>query len=155
MQIQSTMLQHYSLLGSNLKTETGEDAQTAAKIGTTTASQTGLGASGDTVRISEEARSMAIRSDKAGTSEDSGKTTQEQTIDRIKEQIQKLQEEIRDLQGDATLTDEERQQQMQVKQSELMQLQTELQEAMEQQAKAEGQSLGGGTRANGFANSLT
>lgn len=155
MQINGTAFHHYSELGKGLRVEETQDAQPQR-----TSANISARMEGDTVSISEEGRSMAVAQAQgqtaaaAGSEEDSS-SMQDQLIERIRKQIQKLQEEIKALQNDMTLSDEEKAKQLQMKQSELTQLQTQLQKAQEEQLKAQGLSLGGGTRAQGFGNSLS
>ncbi|UZP66446.1 FlxA-like family protein [Desulfovibrio mangrovi] len=162
MQISGSMFKQYSQMGSAMRVDDPEQAARTAAADRVPAREDGVqqGAAGDNVKISEEGRSLAASmkpggATGAGGSEESGKTSQEQMIERIKKQIQKLQEEIKELQNDMTLSDEEKAKQLQMKQSELMQLQTQLQKAQEELLKSQGLSLGGGTRAQGFGNSLT
>lgn len=87
------------------------------------------------------------------TKEEATSTT-DQTIERLKEQIEKLEEEIKELEKDDTLSEKEKNTQLQQKQAQLMELNEQLLKAQQEELKASGQAIGGGTRANGFGNSV-
>lgn len=111
---------------------------------------------GDTVAISQEARALsaATKSDETGLrGGDDGKSTTEQLIDRLEQQIEKLEEEIDELE-ESDLPEKEKQQQIQARQAQLMQLNDQLLKAQQELLDLSGQAEGGGTRANGFGNSL-
>lgn len=84
----------------------------------------------------------------------SGKSTEDVTIERLKEQIKRLKEEIEALEkGD--LPEKEKNNQIQAKQAQLMEMNDQLLKAEQEKLKASGQAIGGGTRANGFGNSVS
>lgn len=113
---------------------------------------------GDTVSISSEAYERFTESAKEGMenkeTEESTASPAEQLIERLEERIRELEEEIEELQN-SNMPEEEKRQMLAEKQSELSQLQAQLMEAQKEAAESEGMSLTGGTRANGFGNSLS
>jgi hypothetical protein len=123
---------------------------------------------GDTVVISQEARALAAaakpdESDKGkqdgtalkgGSSSDDSQSTQEQLISRLEKQVEKLEKEIKELE-DSDLPEKQKRQQVQAKQDQLMQLNDQLVKAKQEQLKLDGQASGGGTRAEGFGNSVS
>ncbi|WP_320170047.1 hypothetical protein [Maridesulfovibrio sp.] len=151
LRIGSEQVQSYTSPSVNVKNvEKDEEEQTSLSTGT----------SGDTVEISDTAKSLLAQSKSADQtsdtesseeSEDSSSSQQEEMISRLKEQIEKLQQEIEKLKQ----SPEENKEQISAKENELMQIQGQLTELLEQQAKSSGTSIGGGTRAQGFSNSLT
>lgn len=107
------------------------------------------------VELSEAARKLAESENPfekalngAGLSTSANEEEEEDTslVSQLKERIRKLQQEISEIQNDTELTDEERQQQLMLKQSELAELQTQLAEALE--AEQGGSQVGG----SGFMN---
>ncbi len=87
-----------------------------------------------------------------------GKNEEEQeenpVIKMLKKQIEKLEKEIEELQEDPTLSEKEKNQKILEKQSQLADLRDQLSKAQEEELKAQGKASGGGTRANGFGNSV-
>ena len=156
MQITSTMLQSQATLGN-----TGSTAiKTGNALYGTAQAEKETTAGGDTVTISEEGRAKALSvaggaAGAAPSEKSDSSSKQEEMIKRIKEQIEKLKQEISELQNNNSMPEETKEKMLQMKQSELMQLQSELMQAQNEQAKSEGLSSSGGTRANGFANSLS
>lgn len=115
-------------------------------------SSSALAAGGDTVKISEEGKRLsgqAVQKIEEGEDE-SAQTTTEMRIERLEQRIEEIQQEIEEAQGDAELSDKEKQQKVQALTAELLQIQQELAELQSQ-----GGGTGGGTSAEGFANSLT
>ncbi|MBG0790353.1 MAG: hypothetical protein H0S80_07650 [Desulfovibrionaceae bacterium] len=109
---------------------------------------------GDTVTISEEARSI-IAMEKAGTSGETGEESDtEQTLQSLKDQIARLEQEIEELQ-DKDIPEDQKLTKIQDKELQLMQLRDQLLKAEQAKLKADGQTLGGGTRAQGFGNSVS
>lgn len=109
---------------------------------------------GDTVAISTEAKELLEKAKSEGTKGGEAESTtskQDELIAKIKEQIEKLKQEIEKLQQNP----EENKEQISAKQNQMLQLQGQLTEMLEQKAKAAGTSSGGGTRAQGFKNSLS
>ncbi len=106
---------------------------------------------GDTVSISMEAKALVAAENSEESDTDS---PQEQRIKMLQDQIEKLQEEIKELQDSDELTEKEKLQQIQGKQVQLMELQKQLAEAQETLLEPQGVASGGGTRANGFGNSV-
>ena len=110
---------------------------------------------GDTVTISEEARSLVALEITGSSNETSDeKSDMEQTIQSLKDQIQRLEEEIEELE-DKDIPESQKQTQLQDKELQLMQLRDQLLKAEQTQLKIEGQTLGGGTRATGFGDSVS
>lgn len=115
---------------------------------------------GDTVSISEDARALAAvekteESEPQTSSEKSdGQTLAEKQIQMLKDQIERLEEEIKEIEEDDRLTEKQKLQMVQAKQVQLMELNKQLSEAQEEMMKNIGATPGGGTRANGFGNSL-
>jgi len=142
MNIASTLLASdatLSPMGGTLKTVQGTASQDAS---------TGSGGQGDSVTISEEGRQKAAKlTTKAGTSSED---STEAAIARIKEQIEKVKEQIEKLK-DSDLPEKQKQQQTLMLQNQLVQLNDELAKLQQQS----GGSVTGGTKAEGFANSLT
>ncbi|WP_319470324.1 FlxA-like family protein [uncultured Pseudodesulfovibrio sp.] len=112
---------------------------------------------GDTISISQEARALAAP-EKQGTSLTIDKNEEEQednpVIKMLKKQIEKLEKEIEELQEDPTLSEKEKNQKIMEKQAQLVDLRDQLAKAQEEDLKAQGMASGGGTRANGFGNSV-
>jgi predicted RNase H-like nuclease (RuvC/YqgF family) len=106
---------------------------------------------GDTVSISLEGRALAAAEE---SGESDSETATEKQIQSLKDQIEKLQEEIKEIQEDESLTEKQKMQQVQAKQVQLMELQKQLAEAQEEVMKDIGATSGGGTRAQGFGNSV-
>ncbi|MDD3313167.1 FlxA-like family protein [Pseudodesulfovibrio sp.] len=108
---------------------------------------------GDTVSISIEARALsaAAKNEESDTEADSDV---EQRIEQLQKQIDNIEKDIKELQQDEEMPEKEKLQQIQAKQAELMQLEEQLMKAQEEQLKAQGYSSGGGTRAEGFGNSV-
>lgn len=118
-----------------------------------TASTEGEAAGGDTVSISEEGRQKAagMKSSGAGGTESTEKEDNsklsaiKQQIQRVQEQIKEKQKELTEVQQDSGLDDEQRQQQMQLKSSELSMLQSQLMELMKQKTEMEAAAAGQGS----------
>ncbi|WP_285907974.1 FlxA-like family protein [Pseudodesulfovibrio pelocollis] len=112
---------------------------------------------GDTLTLSQEARALAA----AAKGEESGlakgesdeSSPQEQLISSLEKQIKQLEKEIDDLEK-SDLPEKQKQQQIQAKQAQLMQLNDQLLKAQQEELKLSGQTKGGGTRAQGFGNSV-
>jgi hypothetical protein len=107
------------------------------------------------VTISEAARAL-IAPEKSGNSAQSQQEAEDQRRDYLIEQLKKriieLEEELKDLE----LTDlpkEEKEQEIQGRETQLMDLRNQLVEAEAAKLKAAGFTEGGGTRASGFGNS--
>ena len=112
----------------------------------------GLAVSSDTVTISEQGKRLsgqAVQKIEEGDDE-STQTSTEMRIERLEDRIEEIQQEIEEVQGDSELTDDEKLQKTQALTAELLQVQQELAELQSQ-----GGATGGGTPAEGFANSLT
>ncbi len=106
----------------------------------------------------EEAGGQGVSINAAEAAEKGGvagkqKSSEEQAIDRLKEQIETLKEEIAALEKE-DIPEKEKNQQLQAKQAQLMELNDQLLKAQQAQLKAQGASSGGGTRASGFGNSV-
>ncbi len=120
-----------------------------------------VGKDGDTVEISSEAKDLLEKSQSekntatqaaaSGPSSSDETSKEEEMIEKVKEQIEKLKEEIEKLKQDP----DKNKDQISAKENELMQLQGQLTVLIKQQAENSGTSIGGGTRAEGFKNSLT
>lgn len=100
---------------------------------------------GDTVTISDEAKSLSAKS---ATSE--SESSAETTVQKIQKMIKEIQQQIKDAQDDPRLTKDERTAKVQLLQSQLMLLETELSKAQDSSG-----AYKGGTPAQGMANSLT
>ena len=103
----------------------------------------------------EGATAEAMDAGSASEAEDEDLTDAEQQIQRLKEMIEKLEEEIKEIEGDDSLTEKQRLQQVQAKQTQLMELREQLSDALEEEAKKIGASPYGGTRAEGFGGSVS
>ncbi len=119
---------------------------------------------GDTVTISEEARALAAPEESeeseglqmklsAEQSEDTEESEADRIIRMLKQQIEKLEEEIKELE-ESDMPEKTKRTMIQDKQAQLMELNDQLAEAMENKLKGMGTSPGGGTRAQGFGNSV-
>jgi len=80
--------------------------------------------------------------------------TSEQTVKQLKEQIEKLEEEIKEIEN-SDAPEKEKLSKTQGKQAQLMELRSQLLKAQQEETEVAGVGDGGGTRAQGFANSLT
>jgi hypothetical protein len=124
---------------------------------------------GDTVTISEEARALAAGEESGETGEtgdskvgidslEQEEDQKESEIDRIirmlKEQIQRIQEEIEELEK-SDMPEKLKRTMIQDKQVMLMDLNDQLSDALEKKMKNIGGSVGGGTPAEGFGNSVS
>lgn len=108
---------------------------------------------GDTVSLSEEAKSLAAGAAKAQDSGDSSGSDAQEAVKKIQERIKEIQKEMEEVQSDSSLTEEQKKTKLAALQSELMTLQSELLQA---QSKAGGNRNPGGTPAEGgVGNSLT
>jgi hypothetical protein len=136
-------------------------------------------ATGDTVSISDEARSLAAKAagDDADTTLSGGfaqtaaadkgqgiAATQasgsdgESTTEKLRKKIQEIQQQIREAENDPTLSPEARRQKVQMLQNELLTLQSQLAQSGGSGGGGGGAGVparAGGTSAEGFANSLT
>jgi septin family protein len=113
----------------------------------------GTASGGDTVSISDEAKSLSAAALKGQETDDSSSSSDSEEMNKkIQERIKEVQQEIEKVQNDPSLSEEQKKAKLAALQSELMTLQSELLEA---QSKAGGNSNPGGTRAEGFASSLT
>lgn len=108
---------------------------------------------GDKVTISKEARALVAPEKSDDSSQAKEETNVDQTIKLLKERIERLEEEIKELE-DGDLPEKQKLQKVQAKQTELMELRDQLLKAEQTKLKADGQAEGGGTRANGFGNSV-
>jgi len=108
---------------------------------------------GDTVTISEEARAVIAmeKQDQSGQTDE--ESDMDQTIETLKDQIERLETEIEELE-DKPISEAQKQTQIQDKEVQLMDLRDQLLKAQQTQIKADGQADGGGTRAQGFGNSV-
>lgn len=109
---------------------------------------------GDSVTISEEARALAAMSKTDDSSETKQEKDMDQTIQKLQEQIEQIEQEIADLR-DKQIPEDQKQTQIQGKEVQLMELRKQLAEAQQTKLKADGQASGGGTRAQGFGNSVS
>lgn len=124
---------------------TGEDLSKQAKVPE----------QGDiVVSISEEARALAAAENPGETSGSKQEERQDQLTEQLKRRIEKLEQEIKQIE-EGDLPEDKKMQQLQDKQTQLMELKDQLLKAELEKLKAEGFSEGGGTRAQGFGNSLT
>lgn len=129
-----------SPLSGTLKTSQAAPAQNGAS--------TESGGQGDSVTISEEGRQQAAKlTTKSGSSNQDATET---AIENLKNQIDKVKEQIEKVKN-GDLPEKQKQQQVLMLQNQLIQLNDQL--AKLQQKSGGGAS--GGTRAEGFANSLT
>ncbi|BDQ34104.1 hypothetical protein [Pseudodesulfovibrio portus] len=110
-------------------------------------------AQGDTVTISEEARAIIAmeKQDQSGQTDE--ESDMDQTIQTLKDQIEKLEQEIKDLE-DKPIPEAQKRTQIQDKETRLMELRDQLVKAQQTKLKIDGQTLGGGTSAEGFGNSV-
>ena len=127
----------------------GAALRTSNKTGTETGTEAGKDAgqdTGDTVIISQQGKNMAARQAQTQEAGDDTEESKEQALIRsLKERIAKVQQEIKQPQADSTLSDEEKRQQLMLKQSDLVELQTQLAKAYKELAKvgaSAGQSAG-------------
>jgi len=132
----------------------GQQAETRTQVTETEAEGTGDPMEDYVVELSEAARKLAQSENPytnalnnmggiaAGGLGEDEEEEDDSVVSKLKERIQKLNEEIREIQNDQELSDEEKQKQLALKQSELAELQFQLQEAME--AEAAGTSQVGG-----------
>lgn len=81
-------------------------------------------------------------------------TTKELTIKMLKERIEKLEQEIKELE-EGDLPEKQKLQKLQDKEVQLQELRDQLLKAQQEQLKTQGMAEGGGTRANGFGNSVS
>jgi DNA-binding transcriptional MerR regulator len=124
---------------------------------------------GDSVTISEEARALAAGEESGETGEtgdskvgidsleqeeDQGESEIDQIIRMLKEQIQRIQEEIKELEK-SDMPEKLKRTMIQDKQVMLMDLNDQLSDALEKKMKNIGGSVSGGTRAEGFGNSVS
>ncbi len=129
------------------------EVDTLKKVNEDLAGQDKSGAAaGDRVSISIEGRGLLAKDSEKGEalSESSLPTSKEQSIAKIRERIREIQEQIQEVQ-ESDLPEKQKQRKIQALQSELMILNTEL-------SKLQGRNglpVAGGTRAEGFASSLT
>ena len=133
-------------LGLSLRTTT-EEAKTAA------ASQ----ARGDTVSISAEGLKQAqelTSQSAAGQSDSSGSSKSNTVIEQLKKKIEQLRKEIEQIEA-GNLPEEEKREKLQMKRQMLSMMESQLTEAQTEALKSAGTSKYGGTRAQGFASSLT
>lgn len=105
---------------------------------------------GDKITISSEAMKLA----QSSKEENDPQSQIDQMIERIKKKIEQVKKEIKELEN-SNLPEEEKKKLVQQKQQEMLQLTEQLQKALDEKNKGAGNSSGGGTRAEGFANSLT
>jgi len=127
----------------------------AAQVGETAAASNASTAISGSFTIDGGSLSMT-GSSSTGEAEDLDESSAaaDSSYQKILKEISKLQQQIKEVESDPTLTDEQRRQQVQ-------QLQTQLLTLMSQLEKAKGESAGdplsykGGTRAEGMASSLT
>ena len=106
---------------------------------------------GDTVTISEEARTKASTDvGKAANADEAEetKTSAEKTKDKILKRIKEIQKRIQELQADSTMDEDKKRTEVQALQSQVMQLMNQI----TQQSAGE---YKGGTVAQGMGNSLT
>ena len=103
----------------------------------------------------EGAAAKAMNAGSASEAEDEDLTDDEQQIQRLKEMIEKLEEEIKEIEGNDELSEKQKIQQIQGKQTMLMELREQLADALKEQAKNIGASPYGGTRAEGFGGSVS
>ncbi len=125
------------------------------------------GASGDTLEISEEGRALSMKmgglaekGSDSGDGEDGAANVKPEeddsedeplSVQRLREQIKQLQEELKAVQQDETLPEKQ-------KQAKIMEINQQLMELTQELAKQTGAKFNGaiqGTRAEGFASSLT
>ncbi len=113
-------------------------------------------ASGDTVTISTEGlRKSQAMTTRAGDSQAGENVPEnEQLIERLQKQIEQLRKEIEQIEA-GNLPDEEKKEKLQMKRQMLSMMEAQLSEAQTQALKQSGTSKYGGTRAQGFASSLT
>ena len=124
----------------------------ALQVANSTAAEEQAGG-GDTVSLSEEAKSLAAGALKTQDSGDSSDSDAQEFIKKIQERIKEVQKEIEAVQSDTSLTEEQKKTKLAALQAELMTLQSELLQA---QAKSGGNRNPGGTPAEGgVGNSLT
>ncbi|XXJ21474.1 hypothetical protein ACR42D_18420 [Desulfovibrio caledoniensis] len=124
-------------------TKTGDEAALEARVPE----------QGDTVTISEEARALMAMEKPGDSHELDQEKDMDQTIDSLKKRIQKLEEEIKAIE-DGDLPEDRKQVQLQEKEAMLMDLRDHLLKAEQTKLKVTGMADGGGTRANGFGNSV-
>ena len=113
----------------------------------------GLAVSGDTVSISEQGKRLsgqAVQKIEESDEADTEQSLTERRIENLEKRIEEIQQEIQEVQTDNKLDDKEKQQKVQALTSELLQAEQELSELQSQSG-----TTGGGTPAEGFANSLT
>ncbi|WP_319541559.1 hypothetical protein [uncultured Pseudodesulfovibrio sp.] len=108
---------------------------------------------GDTVTISDEARALAAPEESGESNQSDDESPVDQTIKMLKKQIEKLEQEVQAIE-DSDLPEKMKRTQVQEKQNQIMELRDQLSEALEAKMKNSGTSVGGGTRANGFGNSV-
>ncbi|WP_319582905.1 hypothetical protein [uncultured Pseudodesulfovibrio sp.] len=123
------------------------------KTGNETSQQARVPEQGDVVTISEEGRALIAMEMSGDSHELDQEKDMDQTIDSLKKRIQKLEEEVEALE-DGDLPEDRKQVQLQEKQAMLMDLRDQLLKAEQTKLKADGMADGGGTRANGFGNSV-
>ena len=119
------------------------DVSQAAKIPT----------QGDRITLSLEARALSAAEKDSST--ESSSSDGDQLVKTLTERAQKLREEIQELQQDDSLSEDAKTQKVQAKEAELMQILDQLARAEQSTMAASGYNAYGGTRANGFASSLT
>jgi len=109
----------------------------------------------DRITISTEAKELLEKSQSnTAKTEESGSETssEDEMIEKVKEQIEKLTQEIEKMKQQGSESNKE---QIAAKEEQLLQLQGQLSELMAQKMKNAGTSSAGGTKAQGFSNSLT
>lgn len=147
--IESSLGQQASTFAESLRVKEAPSVEKTAEEDAQTA-KTPEQSAGDTVSISMEARALSAAEN---SGEADGGSDEETRIKLLKERIEKLQEEIKELQ-ESDLPEKDKLQRIQDKQMQLMELQKQLTEAQAEGLKLQGMASGGGTRANGFGNSL-
>jgi len=108
---------------------------------------------GDTVTISQEARALAAPETTGESGQSGEESEQNQIIEQLEKRIEALEKELKEIQ-DSDLPEKEKTQQVQAKQVQLMELRDQLLKAEQEELKLDGYSAGGGTRAQGFGNSV-
>ncbi len=135
-------------LQNNLRIRQNDDTDDSGQEKSST-----LAAGADSVTISEEGKRLsgqAVQKIEDNEESETSQTTTEMRIERLEERIKKIQQELEEAQSDNELSDKEKQTKVQALTAELLQIQQELAELQSQSG-----TTGGGTSAEGFANSLT
>lgn len=147
-------LQQYALFGESTQGFHASRKASGSHDEKTEAMGVPSGRSSDPVTLSAEglrkaAEAGAAKGAASGPEGAGGAGGSDRQIKRIKDQIKQVEKQIEQAKSDPKLSDEERNEQIQTLQNELVQLNNQLAE-LEQ-----GKGASGGTKAKGLANSLT